>query len=210
MVQAAESRESDSHGDTLYHGFFDLPGEIRNSIYEMVFVHDKPLKPCRYNGPKHCGQQPSITLVCRRLRHEALPFFYSLNTFDIYWGVRCSSWARATGAANLARLKSVFIGINPIKATITTCFMANVKLSQDGTSIEVGVNARLDDRCRRLLLAELNTLVRVPGEEKPNLAHLLSKIRDGGYIEIEADVQLVGCDGGVVPRGNYRMDSLTG
>ena len=57
-------------------GFFALPTEIRNVIYELVFTKQKWKK-----GRKGCNT--SALRTCRRMYEEAVPLVYSLSRFSI-------------------------------------------------------------------------------------------------------------------------------
>lgn len=87
--------------------FMKLPAELRNRIYGyvMVFRSRKTRLPVRitftvglmaklhpeYALSKaygaHAAKQPAITRVSRKLRHETLAMFYSLNHFQIRLGL---------------------------------------------------------------------------------------------------------------------------
>lgn len=54
-----------------------IPAEIRNRIYELVLVSDKPINATR--RPRDAVNP--LLQVCRQVRQEALPMFYSRNTF---------------------------------------------------------------------------------------------------------------------------------
>lgn len=54
-----------------------MPAEIRNHIYELVLVSESPIKATEH--PRDAI--PPLLQVCRQVRSEALPIFYSQNTF---------------------------------------------------------------------------------------------------------------------------------
>ena len=60
--------------------FQTLPSELRNSIYKMLVILERPIKIDTV--------QPAITRVCRQLRAESLPIFYGNNIFldPVWWG----------------------------------------------------------------------------------------------------------------------------
>lgn len=72
-----------------------LPAELRNLIYELVVVEAKTIDivdPDHVQGGPGVSErakQPGIAQVCRQLRREVLPIFYSQNTFRVnacgYW-----------------------------------------------------------------------------------------------------------------------------
>jgi len=71
--------------------FLSLPPELRTIIFELALAHDLPFS---ISGiyPDYHGRGATATLkrshlaptqINRLLRHEALPIFYSINTFTI-------------------------------------------------------------------------------------------------------------------------------
>lgn len=71
--------------------FLDLPPELRNVIYELALTHDLPFS-IKGIYPDYHGHGATTTLkrkhlaltqVNRQLRTEALPIFYSSNSFTI-------------------------------------------------------------------------------------------------------------------------------
>lgn len=69
--------------------FTDLPGEIRNRIFDILFRGEIVRVSCHRKvivGGKsyECERrQPAITRVCRQLREEALPLFYQESVFEL-------------------------------------------------------------------------------------------------------------------------------
>ncbi|EME42717.1 hypothetical protein DOTSEDRAFT_26271 [Dothistroma septosporum NZE10] len=125
QVQESEATKSRAN-------FFMLPAEIRNTIYELVLVGPNPLEA----GPPKKGQafyiwKPSygtcgsvytpILQSCRQVRHEALPIFWGLNTFEVELRCRHPSqldeldlrklclWKGAIGDTQFAMIKNVNI-----------------------------------------------------------------------------------------------------
>jgi len=54
-----------------------IGGDIRARIYEYSIIHDEPV----YVRPQEHSHQPALARVCRQLRDEVLPRFYSGNDF---------------------------------------------------------------------------------------------------------------------------------
>lgn len=79
-----------------------LPGEIRNTVYDMILLSPTPLQILDTSIPV----QPPLTMVCHQLRAEALPLFYARNTFSIKLhnldSRPLSRWLSRIGAANFA------------------------------------------------------------------------------------------------------------
>ncbi|KAF1984868.1 hypothetical protein K402DRAFT_119994 [Aulographum hederae CBS 113979] len=68
--------------------FLDLPGEIRNRIYELVVTSDRPIEPLFgsdfswFNDKSHRPiSELAINGICRQIRKEALPLFFENNRF---------------------------------------------------------------------------------------------------------------------------------
>ena len=66
-----------------------LPGEVRNAIYETLFIHEDPVQ-IRANGidPLGCHSGsvvPGTALLqsCRQIQHEATGVFYARNVFRL-------------------------------------------------------------------------------------------------------------------------------
>lgn len=72
----------------------DLPGELRNRIYEIALYHaqdDGTISPdtaslgdVEHTCNRACLVQPALTHISRQVREESLPFFYGENKFDLY------------------------------------------------------------------------------------------------------------------------------
>ncbi|KAK5133481.1 hypothetical protein LTR08_007723 [Meristemomyces frigidus] len=57
--------------------FFDLPPEVRNTIYECALREDSAILP-------GTGKEPALFITCRQAREEALQMFYSVNDLELY------------------------------------------------------------------------------------------------------------------------------
>lgn len=94
---------------------FDLPPELWLRVCEFAVLKPSPIRVGREPNLKDqvaVTQQPAITRTCRLLRHEALPVFYALNTFEMlhHFGVPCPrKWIEAIGCAHRKRMKSVLM-----------------------------------------------------------------------------------------------------
>lgn len=75
--------------------FLDLPAEIRNTVYQMALVKaDIITLPDDVPGSRSSAQwylhEPALLAASSQIRHEALPVFYSNNTFQApYSGAAC-------------------------------------------------------------------------------------------------------------------------
>lgn len=76
--------------------FLGLPPELRIIIYEMVLTVDDILPIAEPYLPTY---KIAMTATSRQIRHESLPVFYGVNTFEI-----CASCDVAATAKALSRL----------------------------------------------------------------------------------------------------------
>ena len=72
-------------------GLLRLPPEVRLQIYELLATDKLTLSPyisynCARINNTEISKLPLIH-VCKRLRYEAIPFFYS----KVWWVIECSS-----------------------------------------------------------------------------------------------------------------------
>lgn len=70
-----ETRKSESKKDALT--FFDLPAEVRNTIYEYALKQDTKVLP-------GTGEEPNLFKTCHRVRDEASQMFYFINDLEFY------------------------------------------------------------------------------------------------------------------------------
>ncbi|KAI4184158.1 MAG: hypothetical protein L6R41_004949 [Letrouitia leprolyta] len=76
-------------------GFLELPGEIRNAIYSLLYFHPRVIFPFKKSTDGQQGQRPDyfrrwqphpvfhldFLLTCRQIHDEASAILYSRNTF---------------------------------------------------------------------------------------------------------------------------------
>ena len=116
-----------------------LPAEIRNRIWELCVVTQPrdgkavwghyiyPIKTSPSHSPSFtaacrndwkAAAQPPLTKICRQVRHEALPMFYSMNMFTLQlrsdanrdrMDCFASRWLKDMGRANQEYLEHVEI-----------------------------------------------------------------------------------------------------
>ena len=98
-------------------GFLDLPPEIRNIIYQLVFKYDEPIEVSLMHS---CIDYPSfgtaktatqLLRVCRQVNGEAIPVFYGSNIFDVWNDATFHDFVNWIGssAKHLRHLKLTFI-----------------------------------------------------------------------------------------------------
>jgi hypothetical protein len=81
-----------------------LPGEVRNAIYEILFVSSQPIKISsdqargRSYSSGNAGPHTNLLKSCRQIRYEASGILYAQNTFclELPWSTEvlcCMTWA---------------------------------------------------------------------------------------------------------------------
>lgn len=74
-------------------GFFDMPRELRDSIYELALVGKEPIdvliSPNSPTSFRPRGLSPALLRVSRQIYTEAITVFYGLNTFRATLRVHC-------------------------------------------------------------------------------------------------------------------------
>ena len=63
--------------------FFDLPAELRNSIYELIIPTNDNVELNNQYGEMHANRPPVLCLVNRQMRSEALTLWRSSNCFTV-------------------------------------------------------------------------------------------------------------------------------
>lgn len=142
--------------------FLKLSGELRNKIYLLVVVAPKSIKALEAPMPEKSKRvgvarpveyqlQPAITKVSRQLRQEALPLYYSTNTFDLQsHGLNRSvplSRFLTIGKDNLSHIRSLTIGC-PFDVTVEIKNdRSGIMVFKHGQHVQGG---RLDATCDAL------------------------------------------------------------
>lgn len=99
-------------------GLLDLPKELRDQIVSSILI--KPQNTITMLSNSHCFQsevsasQPTISMVSKQLRAEALPIFYSSNHFlaelsnpdDL---ATARNWLAAIGDGNVRHLRHLVL-----------------------------------------------------------------------------------------------------
>lgn len=78
-----------------------LPGEVKNAIYKLLLVSDKPIRPlCKPAARYKPRLQGQVLRLSKSIYKEALPILLGDNTFilttylDIYLGFRSRQWSK--------------------------------------------------------------------------------------------------------------------
>lgn len=102
-------------------GFLDLPGELRNVIYRLVFVDEKPFD---FHTPTNFQHSSAFLRTCRTIRDEGTQILYSENSFIIerqskpranYWTPTWTEvgfkdvrlWLSSIGEVNISHLRDL-------------------------------------------------------------------------------------------------------
>ncbi|KAK5732094.1 hypothetical protein LTR17_010802 [Elasticomyces elasticus] len=102
----------------------ELPQELQDVIYELVAIHQSPIKVCqpfcRHYANGHCSSatqdwrkrvQPALLQTCSSIRSNVLPIYYKQNIYEICCcggDVRGGeTWLNGIGASNRAMLQRV-------------------------------------------------------------------------------------------------------
>ena len=142
-----------------------LPAELRNRIYHLAVVNEKPLDIVhhkRYRRAK-APQQPALASTSKQLREEVLPIFYGGNSFvldtvgDIiqdFEGV-VRAWTKACGSY-LPHIKSIGVSAHYDHAAqdyeesgafqSLACYLT-VTLLGAGDWVEIWLGGDLEDQC---------------------------------------------------------------
>lgn len=106
----------------------DLPGELRNRIYQYVLIEDYPIQAMslQWNEDRTCHhyvpcREPATLLACTTFRHEASFIYYGSNVVNLgkvshLWLMseatqRLARWVRSLGD-NAKYLRHVDIAVN--------------------------------------------------------------------------------------------------
>ncbi|UJO22027.1 uncharacterized protein CLAFUR5_09313 [Fulvia fulva] len=105
--------------------FFSLPAELRNVIYELATTPgpDSSVKE-EQHARRHCSPNiPAIIQSSQRLRNEALPIYYGMNSFKVYFCciresqvryfdiLQTQEWLRSIGKTSAAMIKKFGIEV---------------------------------------------------------------------------------------------------
>ena len=173
MVSVAEPRPKPS--------LLTLPPELRNYIYALAVVKDKPViahtcnKPVHHltRGGKHRLKMKAIaypklsgiSLACRQTYQEASAIFYSHNEFVYYeefsWDSSFERWLKGMRkrhqdhmTPNLKRMTIEFTSYSPHPRAIHSEAEVEAKWNRDG-QVEARFGGSLDMACICKLLKDL-------------------------------------------------------
>ncbi|KAL3459186.1 hypothetical protein BJX64DRAFT_206698 [Aspergillus heterothallicus] len=108
--------------------FLDLPGELRNKIYDIALVRDEPIDP-RYGC---LNLVPTLLATNRTILHESRSFLYGENIFDLTAShpQLISEFLDEIGCSNAGHIRRLAINFP------TLCdFDNNVRLADDSSSL---------------------------------------------------------------------------
>jgi hypothetical protein len=164
--------------------FTALPPELRNNIYQLVVVQDEPVR-------LRCFRPPAITRVCRRLRAEALPVFFDVNTFaaEVIAPVRWDYYAMAT--AQYLRKDDVryqSIGTLRISADSIKLFKVTEKVTARIRNLDF-VMVDIDAQRKHMSVEFLPAVVCMRSQGQGQNAAVSVHIRKGHFGDYEEDVR---------------------
>lgn len=159
-------------------GFFDLPSELRNQIYELAALDDKAMTRRRKFIIAGCSEIPAFANTCRQIRQEYLTFWIEDRTLEIHLNLPLREseiektlhyWMSTIGRAVIPFCKSFLLGgiriqldpdyfeahqaFNPNMVTVPGAF----QIWHSGPLIETEIgrrNKRLADEIVRILRAK--------------------------------------------------------
>ena len=73
-----QSASTSSSGHARFAGFLDLPAELRNDIYERIFVDADPFT---FRHPSNFQHSAAFLRTCRQVQQEGIGYLYSENKF---------------------------------------------------------------------------------------------------------------------------------
>ena len=92
--------------DPTRFGLGDLPGELRNLVYRYALVHHDAVNITHDTSKANRELALSLMAVCKAVHREALPIFYTENTFrrtyvkGVYWHEELDPYGRHDHEAN--------------------------------------------------------------------------------------------------------------
>lgn len=111
MQRLSQSNNTDciTELDDAKIGFEDHPAELRNAIYTLALVKDRPIGAL-WRGGSAVLREPPLLAVSQQVRSEAIEVFYGANTFIL------GDWDILTkmGSVRTAMLRSVQLSCAPI------------------------------------------------------------------------------------------------
>ncbi|CAO2655007.1 Nn.00g117400.m01.CDS01 [Neocucurbitaria sp. VM-36] len=90
--------------------FFSLPSELRNTVYELVLLHQEPIYPCVYYS-QHQKLTPELFRANKAVHREASSLFYSRNSFDLTdrTAESVASFLDQIGQKNAGYIRQIYI-----------------------------------------------------------------------------------------------------
>ena len=176
--------------------FLDLPAELRNRIYNLVFTGcDRvTITP----ATKHTTGYPAITKISRQIRSEVLPIFYCSTTFELLFrstssviAIVAQNWARNVIRDWLKQLRTLSVSTRMNKAGTTLGKHAYIKHQEirftlgPEEGLQVHYPEKLTDETKSLLDQHVEAVRRtseVMGIHKDGRALLLALIHQQGKI----------------------------
>ncbi|EME82237.1 uncharacterized protein MYCFIDRAFT_175765 [Pseudocercospora fijiensis CIRAD86] len=126
-------------------GFFDLPSELRNQIYELAAQDDQSSTTRRRFIIPGCSEIPAFANTCRQIRQEYLAFWIEGRTLEIHLNLplrepevekELHRWMLTVGRAAVPFCKSFLLGgirvqLDPDHFVAHQAFNSNMKRVAD-------------------------------------------------------------------------------
>ncbi|KAL5344435.1 hypothetical protein ACLOAV_010695 [Pseudogymnoascus australis] len=112
--------------------FLDLPGELRNRIYELCLLHKEPLALWTgFNQRRELS--PGLLRANKAVHHEAVSLFYARNRFDftIATPKRIALFLQTIGRKNAGHIQHLYVDFPKFSYQEP----GDATLSDDSTSI---------------------------------------------------------------------------
>lgn len=131
-----------------------LPAELRLQIWELTVTRNEPIavsqrRPHAIRGVDWDHRKlPSLLHACRQARKEALPIYYSSNTFRLLCGMakfhlyRLERWLDVIGPEATSNLRHILLARNEVVATAEDDTRAEPTLSVIERRYEVDLTDR--------------------------------------------------------------------
>ncbi|KAK4154705.1 hypothetical protein C8A00DRAFT_14217 [Chaetomidium leptoderma] len=175
--------------------FLSLPSELRNTIYDLLFLHERPISPWL---PSHffdfCGREkhtPGLLRANKSIHREASSVFYGRNRFDFTAATpdELVAFLKEIGTNNAGRIQHVLIDF-PVFLHLDR---GDVTL-QHGT---IGILANIENGCANLRtittsLQSTNRMqIRLDNLENPNVAAEALKLADTSFRAISSLQEII-------------------
>ncbi|OAA35199.1 hypothetical protein ISF_09989 [Cordyceps fumosorosea ARSEF 2679] len=178
-------------------GFLDLPGELRNYIYEFILLQKEPLNPFVYYTPQ-ANLTTGLFRANRTIYRETTLFLYSRNVFDVTNAGpgQVSSFIGRIGNINAGYIRHIittfpsFLDLNPGDVTFEDDSSKTLKMIQAActglSTLETSLDStnsmelRLDNLDHHKLATEALELVNTHFRAIPSIQEIILNVFEDG------------------------------